>query len=120
MTDYSSLTKAGLLEEIGRLKDRIENPPRRESPPLAPVPEAVALSGCIRALDQIPNLSRNGYTSNVGPEPATVTRVLRALADRYQVPLVEIKHEPCDRRHVDQIDADAISYAIQNALGGSK
>lgn len=121
MSDWSRHTKAQLIEEIesyrGEQKKLVE---QLNAVPPAPkaVPEAVALAGCIRALDIL-----NGETPNRGHfDPfnvragqRAVEQLLRMLASRYGVDLVEVQVEPCRRSHVDEMDLSFVADAIRNA-----
>lgn len=115
MTDYSSLTKAALLERIGGLTERLTAAEEiiAEVPKVAApraVPEAAAMAACIRALDDDLEASeKNSRTTsyNYGlqgvPSDGSIDRLLRSLAAKYGVPLIEVKTEPCQRPHVDSI-----------------
>lgn len=131
MSDLSSMTKADLLKEVGALSERlalaqtaavVPSPPR-------PVPEAVALGECIRAINSLEDASKNryrdggflgSYAIHEARDTRPVARLLRALADRYDVDLITVQTEPCNRTHVDQLDPQQISMAIQQVSGGAR
>lgn len=109
MTDWSRHTKTQLIEELEsyrgeqkRLTDQLNAVP---APP-KPVPEATALAGCIRALDLLNGETPNrGYFDpfNVRAGQRSVEQLLRLLAARYSVNLIEVHVEPCQREHVDEV-----------------
>lgn len=117
MTDFSKMTKADLLQQVGALSQRVtelEARPVAEAPkePVV-VPEAQALGNCIRTLDWLADRPKTnnsyGYQqTNVGP----IDRVLRTLAAKYGIPLVETRYEACSRRHLDELSAQDIVRAV--------
>lgn len=117
-------TKAELLARIEELSEQINNP--RETY-VEPVPEATAVAACVRALDKMLNGARrtSGYSSPIytdfgnGPiyrQQTEVERVLRLLAAKYQVPLIdiEVQRVECNRPHVTvQAIQEAVARAVQ-------
>ena len=123
--NYSAMSKLDLAKECGRLAELLA---QAEAKPVAAapatpdrVPEADALAGCARALDALPKTSEtlSGYSaSRLQPDQATIRRVLRALADKYGIPLVESITEvrDCNRAHLDQIDPGTFLAALGNSV----
>jgi len=118
-------TKTQILEELADVKARLEESESRKNVTVdapAPVPEALAIAGCVRALDRLVESHRNSITHGYSPayafagdrQQSDVERVLRLLAARYTVPLIDVQSEPCHRAHVDEIDP----ASVMAALGG--
>lgn len=95
-----------------------------------PYTEADALARCISALQALKDTesraSRNSYVdtyavmsseyrSSWGPGD----RILRFLADRFGVSLIEVQRPDCSRQHLDQISPDQILNAL-NVAGGPR
>lgn len=97
-------TKAQILAElekaqaqIARLEDAI--PPKPKD-----VPAAMALAGCIRALDAIPGVrSQNSYEREPRLNTGEIAQVLRHLIGRYGIDLTERVTEPCERLHLEDV-----------------
>lgn len=105
-------TKAQLSEQLAKveqeaaeLRRRIPDVPKR-------VPEADALAGCIRALDQL-----KGSSSSYGTDPG-VRRTVLALCEKYGIERVEKVTEPCTRRHVEDLSAVDVLTAVRRDLEG--
>jgi hypothetical protein len=122
--DYSAMRKADLLEEVGRLQERLEQAEAAALPAQvdASVPEADALARCVRAIDALPTVLANSYGSfgdrTRQPDQPTIARLLRTLADKYGVPLIEttVEVRDCQRAHLDQIDPMAVITALGNSV----
>jgi hypothetical protein len=107
-------TKAQLLERIDELTNRLEVVPLLKKE--APAPEGVAVSECIRALGSLQTPRPTSWSGDPQPDCAAIGRVLRLLASRFDVPLVEVRTEPCSRSHVDEIDSYALTNAIRSVM----
>lgn len=123
-------TRAELIEELAAAREETRaaesaayHAQQAMPAPLVSVPEATALAQCIRAIDAMQNTSRSSSSANVGyasygysgdypRQQSTVERLLRSLAAKYDVPLVEVRTEPCSRRHLDEISPDRIMQAL--------
>lgn len=116
-------TKAELLHRIEELEKIVDNPPIPEAPLVVEVPEATALAACVRALDALKDSHRNSvsgarsnYTTfgiDLSPRRHTdIERVLRLLADRYDIPLVEVETRECTRPHVDELNPQAVKDSL--------
>jgi len=132
MATEDKRTKADLLVELEEAQRKIRQAKSEaydayQALPGRPpaVPEADALAGCIRALEALQETQRNTRTSystnnayqlnysDSGPRYINdVERILRTLAARYGVPLIEVRIEPCSRRHLDEINPDQIMSAL--------
>lgn len=123
----NELTKAQLIEKVREAQDReVEMRNERDAwkeqvrttPAPEPVPEADALAGCIRSLDGLNAVGRKSQTNygsySTNPFADEIGRILRSLADRYHVNLVNTL--PCDRAHLDQIDPGFVSEALRQAV----
>jgi hypothetical protein len=119
MTD-DKRTKGQLLNDLYEAEQRAERAESAiyratqniEGP--APVPEASALASCVRALE--PLKERAQYSSSTAsPDRPTIERVLRSLAGRYGINLVEIHNtaQPCERRHLDEASEGELMQAIR-------
>lgn len=122
MTNFEDRrTKAQILEQlfeaqttITDLERKIPNAPRQ-------VPEAEALARCIRALDDFLSQSRNSSNSYSYPRNengSAVERILRSLAGKYSINLVQVEHRDCDRRHIDEANEQELVWALRNAGQG--
>lgn len=113
MTDRR--TKAQLVERMEELEAHIRSTrPGPQVKPEPPAPEGVAVSVCIAALEKL--TGRQQYSGASTADGPAIGRVLRLLAARYEVPLVEVRYEPCSRAHVDQISSFALQNAIESAV----
>lgn len=110
------LTRAQLLDlnedhrtQIRSLQGRLAE--AEAAIPNAPraVPEATALAAAIRAFDQLKDAADGRRTTwpNDLVVSSPIRRVLVALADRYGIPLIDTKFEPCQRTHLDHGTTDA-------------
>lgn len=123
--DYSAMSKLGLAKECGRLAELLaqakaaaEAVPVQQAPDR--VPEADALARCVRAIDALPHVrdTTYNYGGSLHPDQATIGRLLRTLADKYSVPLVEttVEVRDCQRAHIDQVDSMALMAALGNSV----
>lgn len=112
-------TKAELIEALSYAEMRNEELSERPVP-RAPekVPEAEALAACIRAIDGLNgNQRRIGYMPFERPESSDVGRILRSLADRYGVRLIETVPIECKQPHINGDElAMGLANTIQNAM----
>lgn len=123
-------TKADLLDELSEAEATIrlaksDAYDAHQALPNAParIPEADALAACIRALDALTESTKNngygssyslGYTSGDSYRSQTASeRVLRSLAAKYSVPLIEIRTEPCSKFHVENPDEERVLSALR-------
>lgn len=105
-------TKAQLLEQLAKVEQEVSALRGRIVPAPARVPEAEALAGCIRALDQL-----KGAGSSYGVS-AEVRRTIIALCEKYGIERVEKITEPCTRRHVEDLSAMDVFTAVRRDLEG--
>ena len=119
MSITSKSTKAELLAELQAVKENavawMERAKKAEKviiPEPDPVPEAEALAGAINALDKVRTRSNN-YNNDYRPDTTAIALILKHLAAKYGVPLVEVKYEPCARQHLDDIDTIRMADAIR-------
>lgn len=123
--NYSAMSKLALAKECGRLAELLtqgqaaaEAVPVQQAPDR--VPEADALARCVRALDALPHVrDTNGtYSGSLHPDQGTIRRLLRTLADKYGVPLIEttVEVRDCQRAHLDQVDSMALLAALGNSV----
>jgi hypothetical protein len=115
-------TKAQILAALNDTTKRLNELENQKSVNIeAPrlVPEAETLAKCIRAFDVL-STSRSGVSTSYGlyerrgPSATDVGRVLRLLADKYGVDLVESVTAPCDRPHLDDASESALVGALRN------
>lgn len=108
--DLSRKTKAELLQQIGALTERLaakETADRQSAPRRG---EAGALKVCIDAIDfHLTSDERKATYSSLGP----VDRILRFLAAKYSVPLIETQVRDCNRKHVDEIQPHQLTTILQ-------
>lgn len=131
MTTEDKRTKADLLAELAAAQQEAQDARSaayraQQALPSAPtaVPEAMALAACIRAIDTMTERRNSGSTggyANYGigggyneypRQQSEVERLLRSLAAKYSVPLIEVRTDPCARRHLDEISPDRIMQAL--------
>lgn len=134
MSTEDKRTKADLLAELATARQETQDArsaayKAQQALPGAPtaVPEATALAACIRAIDTMNEGRRTssnvGYSStlyaygngyNEPHQQDEVERLLRSLAAKYGVPLIETRTDPCARRHLDEINPDRIMQALHS------
>lgn len=119
MTDSKS-TKAELLAELEAVRENaeawIERAKKAEKvivPVPSPVPEANGLANAIRALDGVTAAQRT-YNGETQLDRSAIARILKHLADRYGVALIETKYEPCARAHLDELDPTRVADALRS------
>lgn len=100
-------TKAQILAELEEAKENLRvttarNVELESRPTPARVPVADALAGCIRSLDVLTRRA-SSYDSTTRPDEPQIESVLRLLAARYGISLVDKVTEPCDRLHADDM-----------------
>lgn len=121
MNDYSRHTKAQLIEELDAYREKqnelVRQLDSQPGPPRA-VPEAEAIARCVRALDELTKDRRNTHDpfSSFRGGSSEVARVLKMLSEKYNVSLVEVKTEPCMRRHLDEVPDASIRAAIEGSI----
>lgn len=92
--------------------------------------EADALAECIAALTKLTDAERQdslawpsgtsmsvnaAYTDHFLASWGPGERILRFLADRFGINLIEVHDQPCQRRHVDEVSADELLAALRTA-----
>lgn len=110
-------TKAQILAELELSQKTIEDLRGMIVRPPEPVPAALALAGCIRAIDAIPKVKpSSGYYGTEGGHQNVIeiTNVLRHLIARYGVDVTERVTEPCSKHHLD----DATDAELLERLRG--
>lgn len=111
----ADLTKAELLDVLTRT--RHERDKAHEA--LTDIDkEARAIGRCVDALDRIKPQSRTGYSYDpvsARAADSAVGRVLHYLAERYGVPLVEVRTEvkDCDRPHLEDASEGQLTDALK-------
>lgn len=110
-----------LVQDVER-----RNVPRAEAS-RPPITEAQALARCIDALHELREVERNRRSTSYSSGDYASTplysnggwgaddRILRFLAARFGVSLIEIREVECRRPHADNIDAGAVLDAIQRS-----
>lgn len=116
---FDRRTKAQLLERLDELGQQLaelsaEKAQHQKANPA--VHEADALRGCVRALDVLLPAT-NQYNAPTGT--AAIGRLLRLLAAKYGVPLVEVQVRDCARKHVDELNGYALGQAVKSAAAMS-
>lgn len=85
-------TKAELIEALEEKQARVEELLARPEPEPPtnpkPVPEAIALAGCVRALDALTAPRRDVYGTTPS-DLGAIPRILISLSDRYSAGLVK-------------------------------
>lgn len=119
---------AGQVSElVKRQQQREQQAATRSGPP--PLTEAGALERCMAALTEL-NETEKRRSQNTSYNYATpagdwysntaIERILRHLAMRYDVRLIETQTEPCGRAHLDTLSPDALFSALSVATGGAR
>lgn len=117
-------TKAQMLEELGAFKAKVHEWEQRSAKQAdankqaepKPVVEADALRECVRALDWVK--ARTGDTYGNGQlrsDVAAIDRLLRHLASKYGVPLIDVQVRDCARPHLDDIPDYNLAQAVRSA-----
>lgn len=110
-----------IVERVDRLSERLRlaGEYKASQPPLT---EAGALERCMSALTELvanenPRRATCISTSNAANFYAnsSTERILRYLAAKFGVSLIEQRSEPCSRAHLDEIDPDTALQALYNS-----
>lgn len=119
-------TQRALIEaiavDVAYLQDRAEQQDSRTVNTTAPaMTEARALGICLDTLAELEGRERSSRSHNYSTlqgdwySSAPVDRILRHLAARFGVALIETREQPCSRKHVDSLDDFALRQAIEAA-----
>lgn len=108
-------TKAQLVAELERAEREASELRARVPVSPARVPEADALADCIRALDGIKSGQSYSYGSK---DPHAVRRTILALCEKYGIQREERVTEPCERRHVEDMNAVDVISAVRRDFEG--
>lgn len=97
MSDLMRRTKADLVAEVERLTALVAQMPQPTKRDFDK--EARAIDRCVDALT--PLKPERGSYSYGQETPGQIERVLRYLAGRFGVSLIEVAWRDCDREHLD-------------------
>jgi hypothetical protein len=118
VTEVEQLTTKQIVQRtfdaIDQIKSGLESRDQAKASAAKPeYTESDALKRCVIALAAIPGNSSSSY-SYKSEHAESVRRVLRYLADRFGVSLVEMREQPCARLHLEEASQQALIDALRN------